>query len=401
MTTTRGRILVGAGSLVLVAMVASYAPTPLYPAYQARWGMSESDVSLAFAGYPVGVVVVLLGLGGLSDRIGRRATMLIGLAVMTFAMLILGFASGLPMLVGGRLLHGMAAGLITAAAAAALMQLHPRGADAGSFLNAFLVSLGVAVGPFVAGALAEHLPRPVLTPYLVVLALLLVPLISLAFSREAPSPPGAPGRLVRRLRVPRQIAARWGLAAAAIVVTNTLFGLVGAFGPLVAHELGWRSESAVGQLVALPLALVAVAQIGGRWLGHVPALLIGTPLAALGWFVLALGTSGSTASTVLVGFSLLGAGAGLNLFGAATLIGVISPKDRQAEIYAAWLVVAFGTLATSALLAGPLVSHFPLASVLTGCGVLAAALACWIVPGTRRLLSASREADQEIRSRQA
>lgn len=376
-------LLVAAATLALVAMLAGYAPTPLYPLYREQWGLSETDVSLVFAGYPVGVIGVLLGLGGLSDVIGRRATMLIGLGVMVTAMAVLAGATGLTMLVAGRLLHGAAAGLITASAAAALMQFHPRGAGAGSFVNAFVVSFGVAFGPFFAGALAELFPRPTLTPYVVIAALAVVPLVALSISREAVERQAAP--LVRRLRVPRAILGRFSLAAGALVVTNILFGMVGAFGPEVAHAIGWRSEAAVGFLVALPLGMVTLAQFAGRGLGHLVALRLGSPLAAIGWGIVALGTSSSHPAPVLLGLVLLGGGAGLNLFGAATLIGVIAPAERQAEIYASWLVVGFTTLATSALIAGPLVAASPLPAVLLGCGVVTALIAVGLSLGGCRL----------------
>ena len=391
-------ILVSASALVFVAMLASFTPTPLYPAYQELWHLADSDISLVFAGYPLGVVVVLLTLGGLSDRIGRRSTMLLGLATLALALLILGFATSFPMLVAGRFVHGFASGLITSAAAAALMESHPAGADAGSRLNMLFIGLGVAIGPFLAGSVAEYLPRPRLTPYLMVAVLLIVPLVSLSRARISSDRGARTGRLVSTIHVPRTIWRPFGVAAAAVMVTNLCMGMFGAFGPLIAYRLGWTSEAATGRLVSLVLISLAAAQVGGRRLSPQLAMTLGVAMAVLGWGSVALGVNLLLQIPVVTGAAVLGVGAGLALLGGATLVGRIAPAGRRAEIYAAWLVVAFSTLGATAMVAGPLLAAFALPTVLlvaTGVSGLLAASVIQGLPSTRSVVAGGgvREAD--------
>ncbi|WP_127480164.1 MFS transporter [Nocardioides pantholopis] len=370
-----GLLLAGTVALLLVTMIASFTPTPLFPTYQDRWGLTEAQVSLVFAGYPAGVVVVLLGLGGLSDRIGRRPTLLLGAAVLVAAMLVLTSAGSLAPLLAGRLLQGLGAGLITGAAAAALMDLHPGGPDSGSFVNTLAISLGAALGPVVAGTLADASSRPLAVPYLAVVLLMLVPVALLLLRRGQSAPAPGRGRIVQPARVARRIWLPFSVAAGGVVVTNTCMSLYGAFGPLVAHAVGWTSEAAAGRLVSLCLGAVAVAQVAGRRLEPLPAVRVGAVMAALGWGLTAYGASAGLPWPVLVGTALLGSGAGLCLLGGASLIGRIAAPERRAETYSAFLVVAFGTLGGAALLAGPVLGHLSLTVVLLGATTLTAAVA--------------------------
>src|SRR6266852_6710650 len=69
-------------SLLVSAAVVSHtlwtsaAPALTYGLYAREWHLSHTVTAGIFAIYPIGVVVMLVGFGGISDRIGRRATML-------------------------------------------------------------------------------------------------------------------------------------------------------------------------------------------------------------------------------------------------------------------------------------------------------------------------------------
>jgi MFS family permease len=59
-------------------------PTPLYPIYQKAFDLSDLTLTLVYAVYVLGNLVVLIVFGGLADRIGRRRTILAAV-VLTFA----------------------------------------------------------------------------------------------------------------------------------------------------------------------------------------------------------------------------------------------------------------------------------------------------------------------------
>lgn len=344
-------MLVVASWLVLVAMLSSFTPTPLYPLYQERWGTSATWVSVAFAAYPIGVLVVLLGLGGLSDRWGRRPTLGLATAVIGLSAVVMALAWSPGVVVVGRVLQGFGTALTTGAAAAALMELHPRGTQAGSALNTVALSVGCAIGPWSAGLLAQHSPLPTVAPYLLVGGLLVVPAVLLARMT-----PGAPATsrvaLVRRIRVPPDLLRPFALAGLAVMFTNSVMGVFGSFGSQLAGDVGFTGEAAAGRLVSVVFIALAAAQILTQRRTAARSIATGMTLCVGGWVVVSVATSTGAAVTMVVGAALVGAGSGLTLMGSAALVGAISPLHMRAELYSAYLLVAFSVLGCTALLAG-------------------------------------------------
>src|SRR6202166_3343520 len=74
----RASQLISAG-VVSHTLWTSAAPALTYGLYAREWHLTHAVTAGIFAIYPIGVVVMLVGFGGISDQIGRRATMLGGL----------------------------------------------------------------------------------------------------------------------------------------------------------------------------------------------------------------------------------------------------------------------------------------------------------------------------------
>jgi MFS family permease len=80
-------LLVSAG-VVSHTLWTSAAPALTYGLYAQEWHLTHTVTAAIFAVYPIFVVVMLVGFGGISDQIGRRETMLAGLfASLTGALL--------------------------------------------------------------------------------------------------------------------------------------------------------------------------------------------------------------------------------------------------------------------------------------------------------------------------
>ncbi len=350
-------MLVVASWLVFVAMLSSFTPTPLYPVYQEQWGTSATWVSVAFAAYAVGVLAVLLGLGGLSDRWGRRPTLALATAVIGLSAVVMGLAWSPAVVVVGRVLQGFGTALTTGAAAAALMELHPRGIQAGSALNTVALSVGCAIGPWLSGLLAQHSPLPTVAPYLFIGVLLMGPALILA--RMQPGPPASSQvALVRRVQVPPDVRRPFALAGLAVVFTNSVMGVFGSFGSQLAVDVGFTGEAAAGRLVSVVFIALAVVQILTQRRTAARSIGTGAAICVAGWGVLVLATSTGSAVTMVGGAALVGAGSGLTLMGSAALIGAISPLHMRAELYSAYLLVAFSVLGCTALLTGGLLDRW-------------------------------------------
>lgn len=385
----RQRLLVPASSLMLfVAMISSFTPTPLYPLYQEEWSISDALIGVAFIGYPIGVMFTLVLLGGVSDRFGRRMTLLFASAALILALGLLAGAAEFPQLVAGRIVQGVAVALAAGAGAAAMMESHPGGLSRGALVNTLSLAAGAAVGPLLSGFLAEASGRPLVLPYVFVAAAVAVPAALVAMTVDIrPRLPRA--RLVKTIRLPRQLWRPFSVAAAAILATNLTMGLYGAFGAEIALSVGWASEVGAGVVVSTVLAFLAGIQVLGRNLDPKVALSLGIVSATTGWLVAGFASFGGLPWLLMAGSILVGSGAGLCLLGSATVVGLISPERRMAEIYSVYLLFAFGAMATMALLAGPIIQRTEVGFVLlAACGLCLCVTAYVLIPGRRILAQA-------------
>jgi MFS family permease len=379
-------LLLGTSSLLAIVMVASFTPTPLYPLYQEMWGLSDGYIGVAFTAYPASVVFTLIFLGGLSDRFGRRDTLIISTCVLGVALVILAFATVYPLLVLGRFVQGIAVAMAAGAGAATLMESHPEGVSRGALLNTLSVAGGSAVGPLLAGFLAGSTPIPLIAPYLIILLFLPVPLILLARSADV-FPKTRDARLVRPIRLPRSIWAAFSVAGATVLGTNLCMGIYGSFGSNIAGAVGWNSEVQRGLLVSLVLFMVAAVQPFNRNLEPKVAMFVGLGSCAVGWALVTLAAVLAVVPVMVIGSMLVGAGAGLCLMGSAALVGEISPIDRRAEIYSSYLIVAFMALGITALISGPLIGLVSITAVVMAASVTCTALMAYVIYGSRRWLS--------------
>jgi MFS family permease len=379
-------LIVGTSTLLFAVMVASFTPTPLYPLYQEQWGLTDGYIGVAFTAYPLSVVFTLIFLGGLSDRFGRRNVLILGLVVLAVALIVLASATYYPLLILGRFIQGIGAALATGAGAATLMESHPGGISRGSFVNTLSVAGGSAVGPLLAGLLAGITTIPLVAPYLVILALLSVPLIMLIKSREVVSK-SRDARVIRPIRIPRQIWAAFSVAGATVLGTNICMGIYGSFGSTIAATVGWDSELLRGLLVSLVLVMLAAVQPFSRNLPVKISIYAGISACATGWALVTIAAAITLVPLLVFGSMVVGGGAGMCLMGSAALVGKISPIDRRAEVYSAYLIVAFTALGVTALIAGPVIGVVSIMAVLISACVLCTLLTGYIVFGSRRWLA--------------
>ena len=135
-------LLVGAAWFVMMA--GSNLATPLYAVYEREFGFSNAVLTVVFATYALVLAPSLLVFGQLSDRIGRRRVMAAGFLTATLGLVAFAAASALGWLFAARAIQGLAVGMISGAAAAALVELDPVPAEDRA---ALVSSLAQAVHP--------------------------------------------------------------------------------------------------------------------------------------------------------------------------------------------------------------------------------------------------------------
>jgi Major Facilitator Superfamily len=197
---------------------------PLLLVYRTRMNLSPVDLAALFAVYAIGLVPGLLVGGPRSDRRGRRAVVLPAalLALGGTALLAAG-TNRFGLLLAGRLVVGLGSGGVFSAGTAWVQDLsasEPRGT--GARRAAIALSCGFGGGPLIAGATAQWLARPLLTPYLLHAAALLGAILlawpvrgprsGAAPAPARPLPVALPSRFVREVG----IVAPWVFAFPAI-----------------------------------------------------------------------------------------------------------------------------------------------------------------------------------------
>ena len=266
----RGRVTPGelvVGYLFLAVMAATGLPTPLYPLYKQRLGLSSLDVTAVYGVYAVVVLATLLVAGGLSDHVGRRRVLAIAVATTAVAEIMLLAAPSTAGLYAGRVLTGVATGLVLGSATAYLTELAGPGRGRRAAALAVVANLGgQAVGTALAGVCARFLPAPIVTPYLVGLVML-VPVVLLRVLRVPETVTTARGGWRRGLRlravtVPPEVRAQFWATAAALVAAFSLLGFLTALtGAILAERTNHPGGLVAGLVTAGLFASAALAQL--------------------------------------------------------------------------------------------------------------------------------------------
>ena len=206
----RGYVLTA--GLLVVAMLGGTLPIPLYVLWENQMGFGPLGVTVVFAAYVAGTLSALVVFGDLSDHLGRRKVLAIGIscaAVSTAGFLLAsGLAPSIGLLIASRAVSGLAAGFVTGTATAALAELQPRRdrraaavAAAGSNMT------GLGLGPLIAGLFAEYVAMPTRSVFWFYLGLCALALAALAVIPETVTAPDRRVSLRPALSAPPQMRA--------------------------------------------------------------------------------------------------------------------------------------------------------------------------------------------------
>jgi EmrB/QacA subfamily drug resistance transporter len=118
--------------------------------------MSPAEVSWTLAGYALTFGLTLVPAGRLGDEYGRRRLFLIGLSLFAATAIICGAAPNAAVLLVGRLLRGIAAGLLAPQVIGLLQQMYsgPRRGKAFGYYGA-TVGMSTAIGPLLGGVILQ------------------------------------------------------------------------------------------------------------------------------------------------------------------------------------------------------------------------------------------------------
>ena len=195
-------------TLILVAAVAnlnlSVANVAL-PSIGAAFDASQVELNFVAVGYSLGLAASVLWLGALGDRYGRKLLLLLGTVLAIPASLLAAFAPSVGVLIGARVVGGLAAGMAYPTTLALITALWSGPARTRSI--ALWSALGGAIaslGPVIAGYLLQSYQWGsvfLITPPLAVVALLLAARLVPAHVNESTEPVDNLGGLLSALLV--------------------------------------------------------------------------------------------------------------------------------------------------------------------------------------------------------
>ena len=322
--------------------------TPLLPLYGDVADLIPWQTNFLLGTYVLGLVPGLLVAAALSDIYGRKPITLAGLISSALGNLIILLGpTSLGMLYTGRFFAGLAVGIGMSVGTSWIKELSSRQWDpnattgAGARRPSLTMTLGFGVGAAVTGLLAQWGPAPTLTPFIVIVVLLLLTIIPTALAPEtvgvtAPKRDTG-GSWVSQLRTPSAknpnfllkvaTAAPWVFGAGGIaygLMPQIMSSATGNFTTLYATMMAVVTLG-IGAFIQ-PFALRLDVRLNGR------GLPLGLAMVVLGLGLASLAAYQSGPITGLISGVILGLGYGTVLVTGLSRVQLIAPPQDLAGL---------------------------------------------------------------------
>jgi EmrB/QacA subfamily drug resistance transporter len=230
-------VIIAIGGIQLMAAMDGPVAVFALPKIQNELGLSDAARSWVITAYALTFGGLILLGGRLGDTIGRKRTLLVGVALFTFASTICGIAWDGAALVVARLLHGAAAAIVVPTCMALVATTFPKGPTRNRATAVFgaMGAIGGVLGLVVGGALTGVSWR------LAFLVNVPIGLLVIYLARTMLS------------ETPRE---RTSLDASGAVLT-TLICTAAVFGVSMGPERGWLAATTIGPGLVATIAFVA------------------------------------------------------------------------------------------------------------------------------------------------
>lgn len=373
--TPRLRLAFVSGVVALLAAFAAVGSTvPLFNVYRAEDGFTNAGISVAVVVYSAATLTTLLVLGRLSNHLGRRPVSIASLGLLLLGCVLLLNVHDIGILVAGRLLLGVGAGLSSSSLTSYIVDAAPaRPAWLASVASSQTVMLGLAVGAVASGALVQFAPWPRQFIFLVVIGFLLVSIALIAISPETVARKRGARRSMRpSVHVPVEVRRLLPVTAAILLPTWAVGAFYQAFVPaLVENQLHTASPLILGLVFAAYMGPSALgAPLGSRFS---PATAQRIGMAAFLAGMAGIITAVATGALILFIVSTIVAGSAQGIaISAATraLLDVSTLADRAATFSVIYLI-SYSGATIPALIAGQLSNVVSLPQIVLGYGVFA------------------------------
>lgn len=218
---------------------------PILPDLATRFNASPTMIGSLFASFGVSLLMLSVPMGAMSDRIGRKGPMIVGLALLALSTLAFAYAQSLPMLFAARLVQGAADGMTWIVGFAMIADLYgpdERGRAMGLVMAGS--TLGIIVGPVVGGWLYQI--GGIRLPFVIVSAMALIELA--VFAAVAPRTKGSGASApMRRVLTHRPVA----ITSLVVIAGGGTIAMLEPVIPLVMQSRLGLGPAAIGTLFGI------------------------------------------------------------------------------------------------------------------------------------------------------
>jgi MFS family permease len=356
-------------------MAGTTLPTPMYALYAERMHFAVLTTTMIFSTYAIGVLAALLVFGRWSDAIGRRPVLLAGAGFALASAAVFLLADDVPLLLLGRLLSGLSAGIFTGTATAAIIEAAPAEHRDRATAIATVANIGgLGAGPLLAGILVQYAPHPLQLSFVVHIVLVSLAVGAVLLAPETSSRTGRLG--FQRLSVPAETRSVFVTAATAafagFAVTGLFMAVVPAF---VKSVMGIDNHAIAGTLAGSIFAASALAQLLSRRTDPQRAVAVGCAILVVGMVILAAALQLSSPYVLLIAAIVAGIGQGISFSRGLAAISERAPADRRAEVSSTYFVVVYVAIALPVVSEGFASQHWGLRTAGVSFAIATAALA--------------------------
>jgi MFS family permease len=363
-----------ASSVLALCLWASAAASVLYPTYETDWKLTSVVVTSVFGTYPIALLLVLLFFGGVSDYIGRRRTMLVGIALIAVSAIVFAAAPSVGWLFVARALQGFGTGFAIGAASARLVENNiSKNPRFPSSMTTASTATGLTLALLLSGVLAQLAPLPLVLSFV-----LLFVLAALAFVCVALTPDDRPTATGDRWR-PRGLHLAPGtvrpfiVATLSVSVAYSVGALFLSLGSSMARQLTHTSNLIIiGATLALSSLIIGVTAL---LIQRVPAHLavgIGGLVSIGGLAVMAATASSGSLALLLAWGAVGGIGYSLAFTGGLSLLSRTTPNEHRGATLSLLYLFSYLLQAATAIGAGALATALGLGPAI---GVVAPVVA--------------------------
>jgi MFS family permease len=322
-------------------MVGTTLPTPMYAIYAQQMHFAVLTTTVIYATYAGGVLFALLAFGRWSDAIGRRPVLLAGVVFALASAAVFLVADSVSLLLVGRVLSGLSAGIFTGTATAAVIEAAPENWRARAAAVATVANIGgLGIGPLLAGLLVEYAPAPLQLSFVVHIVLAALAGVAVLIVPETSERTAGIG--AQRLSVPAEVRAVFVIASLAAFAGFAVTGLFTAVAPSFLSQVVGIDNHAVAGLIACSIfAASAVAQVVARNMNPQRAVAIGCAILVVGMAILAVALQLSSLAGLVAATVVSGIGQGISFSRGLAVVAERTPADRRAEVSSTYFVVAY------------------------------------------------------------